>query len=422
MADSVELLFGIQGSEQVAARVRAMSSSFKGLERNYRNVSKLGKLANATGGALSAASAIGAGRGLGQLATSLLTPENMNLLSRYITRPIALDFRRLNRAVKPKFEKVKDSINELSKKLMHEIVASRAWTKMQLLKTAAKSSILKTAAAVYAALKLRKGAELVGKGTEITIRTVSRTNRRLKLIERRLQRAIADMKVKRALSQNEYRIERRKRIDAINVILRRRGKKDYGRGPVAVAARKTILVGRRATRAIGGLAKSSISFLSAFVKNPYVLIAAGIVAAASTIAILVDRRLAPVISKIVNWVSNLVSTAVTKAMRYTAVGLQTIAYTTRRLIEQATGKDLGSKYSAPDLSPELIQKMNDLKVTKPEDIHRMVEENIKGYAKKFETNLEDYKKNVLDAVNEQSKKRLSSIDDLLFTQAREARI
>lgn len=451
MAESIDLFFGMTGDGVVTSRINAMTRSFKGLERGYRTTSQLGKLANMGSKAVQAGSAIGAGRGL----VNLLTPENLSLLSRYIIRPIKLDMRKLTRVIKPNFTKITDTISELSKKISAELKLTKIWARGQIIKSAisSKATYMSSLVAGYLGSKY----SLVKDYTKDKILKVSSYGKKKAIdFSRYSYRGLQGFVGSKFRESRFKDFMERSDLDKLNKIQSRflAGllAKAYGRfklytgvGKVGEGFRDRIekrqeevfKMVRGILAKVGGnlfvkpltILNRQISKVSkvvtniapvalAFLKNRYVLLAGLFVTAVAA----VDRRIGETLNKAISKISNLTSKSVSYIVRSTQLGAQTIAYILKRTIEIPTGLDLGSKYSAPDFTKETIDKMKELGYISPSQIKEHLDRAIEFNKNHVETYIEDFKKNVIDALNKQTEQRLKSIDDLLFTQYRESRI
>jgi len=427
MAESIDLFFGMTGDGVVTSRINSMTRSFKGLERSYRGASRLGSL---VGKAATFGSAVGAARGLGGIGQSILTPENLSLLSRYVIRPIRLDIRKLSRVIKPNFTKITDTISKLSKNLYAELKLTKLFIKTQALK----GSVSTAGSLIYGYI----GSKVI----PFLGLAVKKVSNAASLYAFKKMQSFIGSKFRRSRYDKFMKLGT---LQQLNKIVSRIGAggiaKMYGAyrlltglGRVGEGFRASIkkrqaevfksvrtYLAKKGGRGIQVIS-SAAPIALAFLKNPYVILAGLLLASTAAIAVAVDRRLAPIISKITNWVTSKTSKAVNWIVRGNMIAAQTLAYKTRRAIELATGKDMGSKYSAPDVSPEMMKAMREQGIMSPARIKDFLEEHLRLYGQQFETNLEDYKKTLIDTLNKQTDARLKAIDDLLYTQYRESRI
>jgi hypothetical protein len=405
MTEAVNLFFGMSGDGIINSKISAMNRNFKSFDRTAKGFGRLGQMAMRGGSVMALA---GAGR-------SILSGDNLAMLRDGILRPMRLDMRKLARFARntETFKKLKDYIDKglanVASRVAH--MAKGIGKALSKLPLAARAATM--AATVGSAAAAFFGARGILRGGLWGIRNIARNRGR------------ASQRAQNLLNYYNTRQSQQQR----NNLLRNMGYSPAEiarRGPDIMARESRILqrsvnrnrfvsrvagsaaIGyRRGVRAIGNATTSTINIASIVLSHWSVKIAAGLVAFFAS----ADRRVGAFVAK---W-GNKLSLMASRITKQAATGWSYI-------IKKAAYSITGSKYMAFDSSKLVAEQMKKKGINDPTQIRRWVEHNLAQSKKEFANNFEDFKKNLLEEVNNLAGARIKAIDDLLAAQMRESRL
>lgn len=417
MAESLELLFGMTGDAAVASRINALNRSFKGLERTTKGFSRL------AGGVAS----FGALRGGVQ---SIFSPDNIALLNRHIIRPITLDMRKLARYIKthPALKRAGSFLSSKVSQIANSDVMKKIKDYMDVNFKKLSSVIgsqLKKLAPALSRLSGFTGGVIGGATGSISAKfaTMAFGSQRMYQIFRSLSRSgrpISGLISTAIEDRLETRLFNKFGISHTSI----RGKDYYTKGRAKsrfgkireilnIQAHRASLFGVRqaarlerfAGRGIGVAYSSVVSAVKRIF--PYAMVAtavAGFLAAT-------DRRVEAFFKK---WAQR-GEYYLSKTLSLSMMGWQ-------YMLKSAAYAISGSKYVAFDASKKVAEEIKNRGLSSPAEIKQYIDQMLNWNLKKWEANQKDFKENLILELNKLSEKRLKPIDDLLYTQLRDARL